>query len=75
MRWPADRAFDDARQYDHSTVWIEPRVEHQRLKAVTRLALGRGNPLHDGLKHVRHACAGLGADRQRMRGIETDGAL
>ena len=69
------RALNHARQHHHAAIGIEPGIEDQRLQLVRRAPLGRRNLLHDGFQHLGHALAGLGADGQRVRSVEPDGAL
>ena len=71
----ADRALDDTREHDDSAIGIEPRIEDERLQPMTCLPLRRWNLLYDGFENLRHAEAGFGADRQRVRSIESDGAF
>ena len=76
MRWPLlQRALNHARQHDDAAIGIEPGIEDQRLQLVVGAPFRRRNVLDDGLQHLGHALAGLGADGQRVRGIEPDRAL
>ncbi len=71
----AQHALNDARQHHHAAIGIEPGIEDERLQLIAGPALGRRNALHDRLQHLGHAHAGLGADGQRVRGVQPDRAL
>ena len=64
-----------ASQHDDAAVGIEPGVENQRLEPVVRRAFGWRNALHNRFQHVGNALAGLGADQDRIGGVEADGAF
>ena len=42
-------------------------------KGSFRVASGRRQAMHDSFQHSLHAQASLGADRQRVSGVESDG--
>ena len=69
------RSLNDARQHHHPAIGVEPRIEDERLQLIAGPPLGRRNALHHRFQHLGHAYAGLGADGQRMRSIQADGAL
>ena len=71
----ADDAVEHARQDDHAAVGVVPRVEDQRLERRLRLALRRGQPLHDRFEDLVDAGAFLGAREDRAAGVEADDLL
>ncbi len=70
-----ERALENPRQHDDAAVRIEPGIEDQRLQVGFGKAFGRRHLRDDALQHLGDALAGLGADRQRVGGIEADGTL
>ena len=68
-------SVDDTRQHDHATIRIEPGIEDERLHGGFRVTAGRRQAMHDRFQHCLYAEAGLGADGQRVGGVEPDGLL
>ena len=71
----AERAVDDAHEHDDAEIGVVPAVDEQRLQRLRRVALGRGQPVHDRFEHVRDAEPGLGRDLERVMGVEPDHVL
>jgi hypothetical protein len=71
----AHGALHDAHQHDDAAIGIEPGVEDERLQRGVGVAGWRRQTVDDGLKHFRHALAGLGAHRDGVGGVESDGLL
>ena len=71
----ADDAVEHAGEDDHAAVGVVPRVEDQRLQGRLRLALRRGQPLHDRFENLVDAGAFLGAREDRAAGVEADDLL
>ena len=69
------RTVHDAEEHHHALIAVVPRVEDQRLERPVLLALRRGQTVHDGFQHVRHAHAGLGGDGQGIGAVQPDGFL
>ena len=69
------RTVHDAEEHHHALIAVVPRVEDQRLERPVLPALRRGQTVHDGLQHVRHAHAGLGGDGQGLGAVQPDGFL
>ena len=67
----ANGSFEYARQHNHAAVGIKPGVKNQRLQPVFRIPFGRRHTLHDFFQNIGHALAGLGADQNGVRGVET----
>jgi hypothetical protein len=65
----------DADQRDDADVGVEPGIDDQRLQRRLRIALRAAAPGDQHLEQVRDALAGLGADAQRILGIEADDLL
>ena len=70
-----DLALHHAHQRDHAQVVVEPRVDDQRLQLVGVARHRRRDAVHDRLEHVAHVQAGLGADRDRVGGVDADHRL
>ena len=68
-------AVDDAHQHDDAEIGVVPAVDQQRLERRVAVALRRRQAGDDRLQHLRHACAGLGRDHDRVRGVEADHVL
>ena len=62
----ADGAVHDPEVGDDAPEGVEDAVEDQGLQGGLRVALGRGDALHDGLQHLVHAQAGLSAGAQDL---------
>ena len=76
MRWPFFRAaVDDAHQHDHAEIGVIPAVDQQGLERRLGVALGRRQARHDRLQHGLDVLAGLGRDRDGVRGVESDHLL
>jgi hypothetical protein len=60
---------------DHAEVVVEPRVDDQRLQLVAAAVLRRRDALHDGFQYLDDVQAGLGADRDRVVGVDADHRL
>ena len=71
----AQHAVDDAHEHDDAEIGVVPAVDQQRLQRLRRVALGRRQALDDGLEHRFDVEAGLGRDRDGVRGIEADHVL
>src|SRR5205807_2049776 len=71
----AQRALEDAGEYHHAAVRVEPGVENERLQPAFGISLGRRDALHNGLEHVGHALPGLGADEHGVGRVKPDGAF
>ena len=68
-------AIDHAHQDDDAQVGIVPAIDQQRLGGGVGIALGGGQPLHDGFQHVVDAEAGLGRDHDGVLGVQADHVL
>ena len=71
----AHGALHDPHEDDDAAIGIEPGIEDQSLQRSLRIARGRRQAVHDSLQHVGHADAGLGADRNGVGGVQSDGLL
>ena len=61
-----------AHQHDHADVIVEPGIDNECLERRLGIALGWRNPRDDGLQNFLHALTGLGADAQRVLGVDAD---
>src|SRR6185437_8408169 len=67
-----DLALHHAHQRHHTEVIVEPRVDDQRLQLVGIARLRWRNACDDRLQHLDYVLAGLGADRDRVVGVDAD---
>ena len=65
-------AVHDAHQRHHTHVVVEPRVDDEGLQRCLRVALGRRNALHQFFEEQVDVLAGLGADTDRLAGVDAD---
>src|SRR5690606_21291171 len=70
-----DLALHHAHQRDHAQVVVEPGVDDQRLQLVAVAALRWRDAVHDRFRHLLHVEPGLGADRDRVAGVDADHGL
>ena len=70
-----DRAVENPDQRDRPLVGVEPRVDDERARGRRRVAAGRRDPLDDGLEHLGHTGALLGADLEAVRPVEPEHLL
>src|SRR5690606_14385302 len=71
----ADLALHHPHQADHAMVVVEPGVDDQRLQLVGVARLRRRDAGDDRLQHLLDVEAGLGADRDRLGGVDADHRL
>src|SRR5690606_22736774 len=71
----ADLALHHGHQRHHAAVVVEPGVDAPRLLLVGVARLRRRDALRDRLEHFLHVEAGLGADRDRLAGVDADHRL
>ncbi len=71
----AHGALHHAHQHDDAAIGVEPGVEDERLQRRIGIAGGRRKPVDDGFEHLVHALAGLGAYRDGVGGVQSNGLL
>ncbi len=71
----ADFTLHDAHQRHHAQVVVEPRVDDECLQLVGRARLWRRDAGDDRFQHRLDVLPGLGADRDRLAGIDADHGL
>ena len=67
-----EAAVHDADECDDAAVLVVRRIEHERARRRVRVAGRRGDPLDDGVEHLRDAGAGLRGDAQHALGRLAD---
>ncbi len=70
-----DIALHDPHQRDHTEIIVEPGIDDQRLQLVGIARLRRRNAFDDRFEHIDDVQTGLGADRDRVGGVDTDDRL
>ena len=65
----------DADQDHHAEILVVPAIDQQRLQRRGAVALRWRQAMHQGLQHALDVQAGLGADLDRVGGIEADHVL
>ena len=68
-------AVDHAHQDDDAQVGVVPAIDQQRLGGGVGIALGGGQPLHDGFQHIADAKARFGRDHDGVAGVQADHVL
>ena len=71
----ADGAVHDPDHHDDAQIAVIPGIDQHRLQGRVGISRRRGQALHDRLQHIRDAEAGLGADRDRLAGVDADHVL
>ena len=65
----------DPHQHDHAQIGVIPAVHQHGGQRGIAVPFGRGQALDDGLQRLMDADAGLGADPDRVRGVDADHIL
>ena len=68
-------AINDAHQNDDTQISIVKGIDQQRLQRRIQRALGRRQAGDDGFQHQINIQSGLGADRHRIAGVNSDHIL
>ena len=68
----AQRPVDHPHQHHHADIVVEPGIDDESLERRRRIAFGRRDARNHCLEYILHALAGLGADAQRVLGVDAD---
>ncbi len=68
-------ARNDPHERHHPEIVVEPGVDDQRLQRAVGIAARRRDARNQGFEQIRDALAGLGADQQRIVGLDADDVL